>query len=317
MSLRAELFVGLVLSFIRHKLSAMASDRFYMRGDYPRPPTTALVWLIAAMVACFVLQLVLLSPWLGSSSALPDQLRLTVRSVQQAHVWTLLTHGFLHSTSNPLHIFFSLLGLVLIGRELEPQLGARRFSLVFGGAMLAGALAWLAFHWRQGGAHIGPSAGILGLLVVLARLYENQKMSFMPFFLFSLTMRPMYFVYGLAAIDTFLLVLYELPGSPVPFAYAPSAHLGGIAAGLLYFRFLHANNGWDRAAGLTLPSWLRFPNRKVEQPPPAPIRPHRVAEDLRADVDRILDKINSQGFGSLTEEEKRTLDDAKDTLSKR
>jgi len=38
--------------------------------------------------------------------------------------------------------------------------------------------------------------------------------------------------------------------------------------------------------------------------------------DLRTDVDHILDKINSQGFGSLTEEEKQTLDEAKDLLSK-
>jgi hypothetical protein len=39
--------------------------------------------------------------------------------------------------------------------------------------------------------------------------------------------------------------------------------------------------------------------------------------DLRAEVDRILDKINSQGFGALTEEEKRRLDEAKDLLSRR
>ena len=39
--------------------------------------------------------------------------------------------------------------------------------------------------------------------------------------------------------------------------------------------------------------------------------------DLRAEVDRILDKINSQGFGALTAEEKRMLDEAKDLLSRR
>jgi membrane associated rhomboid family serine protease len=277
------------------------------------------------MLATFILQLVLLSPWLGSSSALPDQLRLTVRNVEQWRLWTLVTHGFLHSTGNPLHIIFSLLSLFLIGRELEPQLGARRFALVFGGALLTGALCWLALHWRTGGGHIGPSAGILGLLVVLARLYENQRMNFMPFFLFSVTMRPMHFVYGLVAIDTLLLLLYELPGSPVPFGYAPSVHLGGLLAGGLYFQFLHANNGWDRAASFsfTLPAWLRF--RRPSRPPsapsapatPPPTRTRRATEALRADVDRILDKINSQGFGSLTAEEKRTLDDAKDLLSKR
>ena len=40
-------------------------------------------------------------------------------------------------------------------------------------------------------------------------------------------------------------------------------------------------------------------------------------DDLRAEVDRILDKINSQGFGALTDEEKRVLDEARDLLSRR
>ena len=93
----------------------------------------------------------------------------------------------------------------------------------------------------------------MGLLVVLACLYATQEMNFVPFFLFSVTMRPMYFVYGLALIDAFLLILYEIPGASTPFSYSPSAHLGGMLAGWLFFRFLYANQGWDRAASW---SWL-------------------------------------------------------------
>jgi hypothetical protein len=37
---------------------------------------------------------------------------------------------------------------------------------------------------------------------------------------------------------------------------------------------------------------------------------------LQKEVDRILDKINATGFGSLTEAEKKTLDQAKDILSR-
>lgn len=296
----------------------MASERYYLRGDYPGPRTTALVWLVAAMVACFVIQLALRSPWLGASAALPDQLRLTVRGIQQGHLWTVLTHGFLHSTDNLLHFFFSLLALILVGRELEPQLGARRFGMLFGAGLLAGAAAWLALHWRQGGVHLGPGAGLLGLLVVLARLYADQRMRFMPLFVFSIAVRPMHLLYGLAAIDALLLLIYELPGSTVPFGFAPSAHLGGMLAGWCYFQFFHASNGWDRAPGFSLPAWLRRTGPASPAHPTAPEPPPvRQPGELRADVDRILDKINSQGFGTLTEEEKRTLDAAKDLLSKR
>ncbi|MCC5022360.1 MAG: hypothetical protein J6386_06020 [Candidatus Synoicihabitans palmerolidicus] len=40
-------------------------------------------------------------------------------------------------------------------------------------------------------------------------------------------------------------------------------------------------------------------------------------QNLRAEVDRILDKINSQGFGALTDDEKQLLDQAKDMLNQR
>jgi hypothetical protein len=36
--------------------------------------------------------------------------------------------------------------------------------------------------------------------------------------------------------------------------------------------------------------------------------------DMQAEVDRILDKINEQGFGSLTDNEKQTLEKAKGLL---
>jgi membrane associated rhomboid family serine protease len=294
----------------------MSSDRFHHRRDYPRQSTTALVWLVAALSAAFVIQLAMLSPWFSGTTAVLDYLRLTVRSFQQGQIWTLATHGLLHSTSNPLHIIFSLLSLVLIGRELEAQLGGRKFFTVFIGSLVIGAFCWLALHWRSGGAHIGPSAGIMGLLVVLARLYASQEMNFVPFFLFSVTMRPMYFVYGLAAIDLFLLLFFELPAGNVPFAYAPSAHLGGMLGGWLFFRFLYANNGWDRAASFNLPSWLRSRDQHSSEATPREAASSLRSGDFRADVDRILDKINSDGFGSLSEEEKRILDDAKDLLSK-
>jgi hypothetical protein len=36
--------------------------------------------------------------------------------------------------------------------------------------------------------------------------------------------------------------------------------------------------------------------------------------DMQVEVDRILDKINEQGFGTLTEKEKQTLEKAKGLL---
>lgn len=294
----------------------MLSDRVYMRSDYPRRNTSMFVWLIAVLVATYILELVVLSPWFVSGAALVDLFPLTVRSLQHGQVWTLLTHSFLHSTGNPFHILFTIFGLVFIGRELEPMLGVRRFLAVYAGAIILGALGWSAVHWLHGGVHIGPSAGLLGLFVVLACVYPNQEISFLVFFLFPVTLRPRFFIYGLLVVDAFGLLFYEILGSAAPFGFTPSVHLGGMLAGWIYFRFFHANNGWDRAAGLTLPAWLRRRAKRHTVAKSSPLNPGRSSTDFRAEVDRILDKINSQGFGALTDTEKRILDEAKDLLSR-
>jgi hypothetical protein len=69
-----------------------------------------------------------------------------------------------------------------------------------------------------------------------------------------------------------------------------------------------------------LPPWLKRSSKPPITPPPAHTpAPRRAPNDragVRAEVDRILDKINSHGFGALTVDEKRVLDEAKDLLSR-
>ena len=311
----ALVFVSMLRNFLE-----MLSDRSYMRSDYPQRSTSALVWLIATLVAAFVLELVLVSPWFESRGAsLISQLSLTVRSIGRGQLWTLFTHSFLHSTVNPFHFLFTILGLIFIGRELEPLLGSRKFLWAYASAILLGALSWTAVHWSNGGVHIGASAGVLGLLVVLVCLYPNQKISFLVFFFFPVTLRPQYVAFALLAVNLIGLAFYEIPGQSMPLDFAPSVHLGGMLAGWIYFRHFHANNGLDRAATLELPAWFRLIGKSKTTTESKPARDKKVlpSTNLRAEVDLILDKINSHGFGSLTEDEKRLLDEAKDLLSRR
>jgi hypothetical protein len=98
---------------------------------------------------------------------------------------------------------------------------------------------------------------------------------------------------------------------------APSAHLGGMAVGWIYFRFVH-DAEWrllNRRVSVELPRWMKRRQRMAA----APARPVSAGnrDEFRAEVDRILDKITSQGFGALTAEEKRVLDEARELLSKR
>ncbi|MEI6105895.1 MAG: rhomboid family intramembrane serine protease [Opitutae bacterium] len=292
----------------------MLSDRSFMRDSYHREGTSIHIWLISVLGAAFVLELVLLSPWWPTGGRLVASLFLTASGLQGGEIWRLLSHSLLHDSHNPFHIIFVLFSLAFLGNELVPLLGPRRFLAVFVATILGGGLAWTATHWIYGGNYYGAGAGVVGLFCVLASVYPDREMRLL---LLPISFRAQHLLWGLIAVDLFGLALYEILGSPVPIDFSPSAHLGGILAGWIYVRFFHANNGWDRAPGLILPGWLHF--RKPARPAGAADQttgPGGSTRNLRAEVDLILDKITSRGFGALTEEEKRVLDEAKDMLNR-
>jgi membrane associated rhomboid family serine protease len=297
----------------------MLSDRNYMRDGYGQRNSSVLVWLLSALISGFVLQLVFHGLLGGRAGAAFDRLfALGVDGIRNGHVWTLVSYSFLHDTGPLvlLHLLFNCLGLWFLGRELLPLLGSRRFLWLWFGAVFLGGVLWTATNWRVGGQVIGASAGVAGLLVAYGCIHPNQRMTLLLFFI-PVTVVAKYLVLVSVGIDLIGFVFFEVFGGDSPFGWAHSAHLGGMAAGWLYFRYVHTRE-WqtpDAAPQVELPRW--FKKTQSAAVPPAPYKVNLVSrETLRAEVDRILDKINSEGFGALTPEERRRLDEARDLLSK-
>jgi hypothetical protein len=122
--------------------------------------------------------------------------------------------------------------------------------------------------------------------------------------------------WGSLAVSLGGLLLYELPGtSPI----AHSAHLGGIFAGIIYYRYVHnrarASFG-SSSSGTSVepPEWFKRKKTIHRNMTYQVNRSNR--DELQKEVDHILDKINASGFGSLSDKEKQTLDQAKDILSR-
>lgn len=299
-----------------------------MRGDYQREKTSVLTWIVSALIAGFVVQLILGSSWLGGHGRVADFLGLSVRGLTEFRVWTLVTHALLHSETFPLHVVFNVLALYFLGRELLPMLGTRRFVGVLIAATVVGGLAWAAAHWNTAPAmHLGASAAVLGLFTIFACFFPNQQITFLLFFIVPVTLRPKYvasFLFGLSLLG---LLVYELQGAELPLGMvvASSAHLGGMLTGFVYYRFVH-DARWAFASPdrgeVELPRWLKRTKKPAAATTAHAVtvesgEPARDKENIRAEVDRILDKINSEGFGALTPGEKRILDDAKHLLSRR
>jgi membrane associated rhomboid family serine protease len=297
----------------------MLQDRPYMRSGYDDRRTSVVTWLMSSIVAVFVLQNVF-TRWVGTGYGFENALGLSPAALRQGHVWTLVTYGFLHSTGNLLQVLAYLITIYFFGGEVLNVLGTRRFVGFYLSALAVGGACWCAAHWAHPDLLMGASAGVSALVVLYACFFPNREISTLLFFIVPVRVKPKHLAYFLVAWDLCGFVFYEILGAVSPFGAAHSAHLGGMAAAWVYFRYIH-NVDWSFAAGradIEMPRWMkqRGPSKEVREAPAYSVnigdRGH-----LRAEVDRILDKINSEGFGSLSAEEKKVLDDAKDMISRR
>ncbi|CAM3110730.1 rhomboid family intramembrane serine protease [Rariglobus hedericola] len=296
----------------------MISDRPYMRDDYGRQKTSVLTWVLCILGAAFVVQNIFIR-WLNRdiSGAFMDAVELSPAALVSGKVWTLFTYGLIHDPDQLFHIIGNLLGLYFIGRVLLPIMGSQRFIGLLVGAVLVGGLCWLAVNWQHGGHLLGASAAVCALFVVFACLQPNQPITFLIFFIIPVKMKPKYMAWGLLAFDLFGLLFWEMPGQHGD-GIAHSAHLGGMLAGWVYFQVIHQRSefSYGRKSAIELPRWFRKA-RKSDAPPASFKVNLSGSAELRAEMDRILDKINSEGFQSLTPEEKKHLDQARDHLSRR
>ncbi len=307
----------------------MLSDRSYMRGDYARNPPSVLAWFLGLLVGVFVTEQIL-RVWIGSE-ALLDYGALSSIGIRTGQVWTVLTYALLHGGIG--HLLMNGLGLYFIGRELQTRLGPTRFLQLILFAALGGALVWLGVHLNRPGSVIGASGVLMAFLAVFACYEPRRPIQLLLFFVLPITVQPIWVVGVLGSIDLLGFLFYELPKSQSLYGVAHSAHLGGLAAGWLFYQFFVARSSLSLPGTDMEPlAWFR---RKDSRPavssrvnldprgpvassalaPPPPATARRDA--LRVEVDRILDKINLHGFGSLTADEKRVLDEARNHLNPR
>lgn len=314
--------------------NSMLYDRPYMRqgGEPETSQTSAYMTLLMATVGIFVLQQLFNVFFPGqlpyrNNSFFSDWFALSGGHFRELKVWTPLTYTFLHSTSGLMHILGNMLGLFFLGRILEPLIGQTRFLALYFGGTLFGALLYLLFHYNDSFPVVGASASIFALLAFFCRLRPEQPITLLLFFVLPVTLKPKWVLWISLGISMLGILGGELPGllgnGPATTNIAHSAHLGGLLAGILFHRFFHEGNGLEfiqrfqkakSSANAEPPAWfIRRPKgaRKLNY---SVNRKNR--DELQAEVDRILDKINVSGFGSLSDEEKSTLDRAKEILRK-
>ena len=290
------------------------ADRSYMRGRRPAGPRlSATVWTLGVLVAFYILGLI-------QTSAGADFLGWAMLGENSPMLWQWLTHGLLHDG------FWHLLGNGLIlwwtGDIVERTYGGRAFWSVLAGGTLIGAVVW----WSTGlggdrsGQLLGISAGVYALMLVALLDKLDHQITLLLFFFLPVTLKVRWLLV-IISLFTFLgWAFAELPGRHAwpqwkgawNDSIAHSAHLGGLLFGWLAFRRLNQTN-------------LSVQDAQEEMAPPPPTAPEPdvtrhddeetaavaplTRQQARAELDLLLDKISARGFGSLSEADKRRLED--------
>jgi membrane associated rhomboid family serine protease len=204
--------------------------------------------------------------------------------------WTLLTYMFVHDPNGISHILFNMLGLYFFGPRVEDRVGSRRFLTLYVISGITGALLSTIFAPRS--AIIGASGAVFGVMMAFAYFWPRERI----------------YIWGILPVEAWLLVVIMTVlalnsgwrGSRG--GVADFAHVGGFLGAFLYVRWLERFSGAKRFQRIATPkvapsnltNWRSVDLKSI----------HEVNRD---EVNRILDKINRSGIGSLTPQERTFL----------
>ena len=227
--------------------------------------------------------------------------------------WQLVTYLFMHGGF--WHLFFNMFALWMFGMEIEHTWGSRKFLSFYLLCGVAAGIANLVVSPLVGQAAptVGASGAVFGVLLAFGMMFPDR-----PIYLyFLLPIRAKYFIAAYIGLELFFGVSNTTDG------IAHFAHLGGAAAGFLFIlrerNVIPAREWWARLKHLFPQSSAtdaRFGQRSdgVHEATFHDIpsgRSHKDGDEIDQEmIDAILDKINRAGYQSLTEDEKRILNEA-------
>ena len=227
--------------------------------------------------------------------------------------WQLLTYMFMHGGF--WHLFFNMFALWMFGMELENMWGSRKFLWYY---VLCGVGAGIAHLFlspllAQAAPTIGASGAIYGVLIAFGMLFPDRPI----YIYFLLPIRAKYFV----ALYIGLELFYGVTGTADGVAHF--AHLGGAAVGFVILladmNLIPVRSWWSKVRDASRSPeqvddrWRRG-DGEVHDAKFYDIgtgRPFDHDQDVSQEViDSILDKISRDGYQSLTEDEKKILNEA-------
>ncbi|MDR3651439.1 MAG: rhomboid family intramembrane serine protease [Paludibacter sp.] len=226
------------------------------------------------------------------------------------HFWTPLTYMFLHQSF--MHIFFNMLALFWFGKIFLMHFSEKQLvGLYVIGGLLAAFLYILVYNlfpYYSPVVHqsmlLGASGSIMAIIVATALQSPNMELQ-----LLIIGNVKLKYIAMVAVLTSLFGITSNNGGGEI-------AHLGGALAGYLFIVSLRQSRDLTKGVSSILDMiYNLFRPRKLR------IKKNTYQKDTRmsdaefnmskarkmADIDKILDKIKTSGYESLSSEEKKRL----------
>ena len=209
--------------------------------DYVQEPRRT--WRLSATIVLVALNII---AYLVQTRVIPEAineryLELSLSGLLHGYFWQLLTYQFMHGGWP--HLLLNCWALFIFGRAVESTVGKARFLILYFSAGIIGGLFQMvaALLWPNlfGGAAVGASAGVYGVVAAFAILFPDQRLVMLLFYVIPINMRA-YSLLWIVLVLTTLGISFPHSGlltSILGKNVAHFAHLGGILTGIAFSRF--------------------------------------------------------------------------------
>ena len=208
--------------------------------------------------------------------------------------WSLITYGFIHASFG--HLFWNMILFYFFSSLFLNLFKEDDLLVLFCIGIISGGLLFIfsySFFPVFGGLHsslIGSSAGVISVVIFMCTYSPNS------------TIRIFFFNVKLIYVGI-ALVIFDLAQLPISNSGGHIAHLGGALTGFFAgFKMKNGQNIFNYFKKNN--SHKKFTSQKQN------INKKNFKNSNQQKIDLILDKINESGYDSLTNEEKRTLNEA-------
>ena len=208
--------------------------------------------------------------------------------------WSLITYGFIHASFGHLFwnmVLFYFFSSLFLNLFIEDDLLILFcIGIIVGGVLFVLSYSYFPVFGGLNSSLIGSSAGVISVVIFMCTYSPNS------------TIRIFFFNVKLIYVGI-ALVIFDLAQLPISNSGGHIAHLGGALTGFFAgFKMKNGQNIFNYFKKNN--SQKKFTSQKQN------INKKNFKNSNQQKIDLILDKINESGYDSLTNEEKRTLNEA-------